>query len=305
MKLSILGARGQIAGSLIALYEAKGSLHDLALYSRAPESLTAKFEGAAIYPSKDFAKNRHEVIVNCIGVPNLKGVQPSGVEIFETHEMWDNMILAYLKKNSRSLYINLSSGAVYGKNFHEPVNEGSGFLSGVTEMSPVDFYAVSKLNAEAKHRALERLSIVDLRVFSYVSRFIDFNSNFLVAELIKAIKDKQVFMTDDRNIVRDYLHPEDMMQIIHLIIEKWQETGLINNSFDVYSKSPISKMDMLKVLHEKFNLRYIVKKKAAVDSSPTGFKMHYYSVNKKLEKIGYKSQYSSMEAILQVLGEVL
>ncbi len=305
MKLSILGARGQIAGSLISLYKNRGELADLALYSRSPETLAKRFEGAAIYPSKDFAKNRHEVIANCIGMPNLKGVQPSGAEIFDTHETWDNLILDYLQKNPRSLYISLSSGAVYGKNFTEPVHEGSGFLSGVTEMSPVDFYAVSKLNAEAKHRALEKLSIVDLRVFSYVSRFIDFDSNFLIAELIKAIKDKQVFMTDDRNIVRDYLHPEDMMQIIHLIIKKWQEAGLINNSFDVYSKSPISKLYMLKVLHEKFNLQYIVKKRAAVDSSPTGFKMHYYSVNKKLEKIGYKPQYSSMDAILQALGEVL
>lgn len=305
MKLSILGARGQIAGSLIALYKDRGELSSLALYSRSPEGLAGQFEGAAVYPSKTFPKNRHEVIVNCIGVPNLKGAQPSGAEIFETHETWDNLILAYLQKNPRSLYISLSSGAVYGKNFPEPAGEDSGYLSGMTEITPADFYAVSKLNAEAKHRSLMNLSIVDLRIFSYVSRLMDVDSNFLIAEIVKAIKEKQVFMTDDRNIFRDYLHPEDMMRIIGLIIRQWQEAGWINDAFDAYGKAPVSKLDMLKVLHEKFNLQYIVKKGAAVDASPTGFKMHYYSVNKKLEKIGYKPQYSSMDAILQVLREVL
>lgn len=305
MKISILGASGQIAGSLIALYKERGGLSDLALYSRSPESLRERFEGAGIYPSKDFAKNTHEVIINCIGVSNFKGVKHSGVEIFETHETWDNLILAYLKNNPRSLYISLSSGAVYGKDFSAPVGEGSSFLSGVTEISPADFYAVSKLNSEAKHRAFEKHSIVDLRIFSYVSRLINFDSNFLVAEIIKAIKDKQVLMTDDQNISRDYLHPEDMMQIINLVIKKWQKTGLINDVFDAYSRKPVSKLDMLKALYEKFDLQYIVKKGAKVDSSPTGFKMQYYSVNKKLEKIGYKPEYSSMDAIVQAFSEVL
>ncbi|MDI6743223.1 MAG: NAD(P)-dependent oxidoreductase [Smithella sp.] len=305
MKLSILGARGQIAGSLISLYKGRGELSNLALYSRSPESLAEESKGAKICPSKDFAKNRHEVIINCIGVPNLKGVKNSGAEIFETHESWDNLILAYLKKHPDALYISLSSGAVYGKNFSSPVSADSCFLSGVTEISPADFYAISKLNGEAKHRSLEKCSIVDLRIFSYISRFIDFDSNFLVAEMMKAIKDKQVFMTDDNNICRDYLHPEDMLQIINLIIGKWKDTGFINAAFDTYSKAPVSKLDMLKALYEKFNLQYIVKQGAKPGFSPTGFKMNYYSTNKKLEKMGYKPQYSSVDAILQVLSEVL
>jgi len=305
MKISILGARGQIARSLISLYMARGELSNLELYSREPESLISEIKGAKVYPSEDFIRNDHEVIINCIGISNLKGIKNSGQEIFNIHEAWDNLILEYLERNKNSLYINISSGAVYGKYFQNPVTENSCLLNGVIEISPTDFYAVSKLNAEAKHRSFEKFSIVDLRIFSYISNFIDFNSNFLVSEILKAIKGKQIFITNVQNISRDYLHPEDMMQIIDLVIKQWKEVGFINDAFDTYSKNPITKMDMLKSLAEKFKLKYEIKTETNVDSSATGFKMNYYSVNKKLKKLGYEPQYSSLDAILKVFGEVL
>jgi nucleoside-diphosphate-sugar epimerase len=120
-----------------------------------------------------------------------------------------------------------------------------------------------------------------------------------------AIKNKQTFVTNSLDISRDYLHPEDMMQIISLVIKQWRENEFVNDTFDTYSKNPINKMDMLKSLSEKFSLRYEVRKEINVDSSATGFKMNYYSVNRKLEKLGYKPQYSSLDAILKVFGEVL
>jgi nucleoside-diphosphate-sugar epimerase len=199
----------------------------------------------------------------------------------------------------------MSSGAVYGKHFQNPVTEKSCLLNGVTEISPEDFYAVAKLSAEAKHRSFEIFSIVDLRIFSYISKFIDFNSNFLVSEIMKAIKDNQTFMTNDQNISRDYLHPEDMMQIIDLVIKHWKKDGLINDVFDTYSKNPITKMDMLNSLSEKFKLKYEIKAETNIDSSATGFKMNYYSINRKLKKLGYEPRYSSLEAILKVFSEVL
>ena len=305
MKISILGARGQIARSLISLYMEKGELSNLELYSREPESLISEINGAMVYPSEDFIRNDHEVIINCIGISTLKGIENSGQEIFNIHETWDNLILEYLQRNKNSLYINMSSGAVYGKHFQNPVTETSCLLNGVTEISPEDFYAVAKLNTEAKHRSFDKSNIVDLRIFSYISKFIDLNSNFLVSEIMKAIKNNQTFMTNDQNISRDYLHPEDMMQIINLVIKRWKEVGFINNTFDTYSKNPVTKMDMLKNLAEKFKLKYEIKAEINIDSSATGFKMNYYSVNRKLKDLGYEPRYSSLEAILKIFGEVL
>jgi len=305
MKISILGARGQIARSLISLYVQKNELSNLALYSRAPEALMSEIKGARVYRSQDFSIHDHDVIINCIGMSNLKGSKNSGAEIFRIHETWDNFILEYLKRNEKVLYINMSSGAVYGKDFQNPIDEKSCLLNGITEISPSDNYAVSKLNSEAKHRSYAKLSIVDLRIFSYISKFIDFNSNFLISEIMAAVKNKKVFITDDRNIFRDYIHPEDMIQIIDLIIKRWKEDGFINGVFDIYSKNPVTKIDMLQGISEKFNLKYEIKTGTNVNSSPTGFKMNYYSINWKLKKLGYKPRYSSLKAILKVLGETL
>lgn len=305
MTISILGARGQIARSLISLYIEKGELSNLALYSREPERLTLEIKDADVYHSEDFLRHNHDVIINCIGMPSVKGAQSRTSDVFDIHERWDNLILEYLRKNEKALYISMSSGAVYGKNFQSPVDETSCLLKGIHEISPADCYAVSKLNCEAKHRSYAKLSIVDLRIFSYISKFIDFSSNFLMSEIMTAIKNKKIFMTNDQNITRDYLHPEDMMQIISLIIGRWEETGFINDVFDVYSQKPITKMDLLESLAKKFNLQYEIRKELNVDISATGFKMNYYSLNKKLKQLGYEPRYSSLEAILKVFGEVL
>jgi len=305
MKISILGARGQIARSLISLYLERSEWADLELYSRSPESLVSEMKGIRVYPSDDFINHEHEVIINCIGISNLKGGKNSGADIFKIHETWDNLILEYLERNEKALYISMSSGAVYGKDFQNPINEKSCLLNGIAEISPADFYAISKLNCEAKHRSFDKFSIVDLRIFSYISKFIDFNSNFLVSEIITAITNKKIFITDDRNISRDYVDPEDMIQIIDLIIKRWREGGCINDVFDIYSKNPVTKMNMLQGISEKFNLRYEIKAGTNVNSSPTGFKMNYYSINRKLKKLGYEPRYSSLEAILKVLDEVL
>ena len=305
MKISILGARGQIARSLIALYIESGALSDLQLYSREPELLLSKICGAKIYQSKDFINHNHEIIINCIGISNIKDRMDSGPEIFKIHETWDNLILDYLKKKGKPLYISLSSGAVYGRNFQNPVTEKSCFLSGMTNILPSDYYAISKLNSEAKHRSYDKLSIVDLRIFSYVSQFIDLHSNFIISEIIAAVKNKQQFITDNLDISRDYVHPEDMKQIIDLIIQHWREAGFINDAFDIYSRHPVTKLDMLRSIAEKFNLQYQIKAGTSVASSATGFKMNYYSVDKKLKKLGYEPQYSSMDAILKIIDEVL
>jgi len=305
MKISILGARGQIARSLISLYMEKGVLSDLELYSRMPESLISEVEGAKVYSSQDFSRHDHEVIINCIGISNLKGRMDSGPEIFNIHETWDNLILNYLRKNGKSLYISLSSGAVYGRNFQTPVTDKSCLLSGMMEILPTDEYAVSKLNSEAKHRSFEKLNIVDLRIFSYISKYIDFESNFLVSEIMTAIKNKKTFVTNDINIVRDYLHPEDMVQIIDLIINRWKEVDVLNKGYNTYSKQPITKLDMLKGIAGKFDFQYEVRRETKVNSSATGFKMNYYSADKRLQELGYEPRYSSLDAIIKVLSEVL
>jgi nucleoside-diphosphate-sugar epimerase len=278
-KISILGAGGQIGRSITD--ELKG--YELKLFSRKGEIGT--------YSSKYFSQHDHEVIINCIGISNIKGEQKSGYNIFSIHEKWDNVILDYMTKHPNTLYINMSSGAVYG------------ILNGIEEIAPEHYYGISKLNMEAKHRSLSHLNIVDLRVFSYVSKYINLNSNFFIAEVIKAIRDKTTFVTNDVNIVRDYLHPKDLARIINLVINRWKNKK-INYYFDTYSRLKITKEFLLQLLQNEYGLK-IKYQDYEFHHSITGFKSDYFSTDYELgRELGYVPLFTSLDAILDTIKEL-
>jgi len=87
MKINILGARGQIARSLIYLYIERGKLSNLELYSREPKRLISEIKGARVYSSENFIAHDHEIIFNCIGISNLKDSKDSGPEISVIYDL--------------------------------------------------------------------------------------------------------------------------------------------------------------------------------------------------------------------------
>ena len=65
------------------------------------------------------------MIINFVGIGDPTKVQKLGNAIFNITEKYDNMALDYIKKNTKTKYIFLSSGAVYGGNYQEPVDENT------------------------------------------------------------------------------------------------------------------------------------------------------------------------------------
>jgi nucleoside-diphosphate-sugar epimerase len=137
-----------------------------------------------------------------------------------------------------------------------------------------------------------------LRIFGFFSRFIDVNGGFFMSELIKAIKNNSEFVTDDIDMMRDYVNPSDFYALIkNCMLNK------NNDVYDVYSKEPVSKFTILQELSSKFDLKLTIKEKMNA-VSPTGFKQKYYSLSKKANKIGYDPQYSSLETIINEIGHI-
>jgi nucleoside-diphosphate-sugar epimerase len=125
--------------------------------------------------------------------------------IFSLTEKFDNMALRYLEFHPKTVYINFSSGAV-----HTITPDA---------LKPEHFYGVAKLYQEARHRALSKLNIVDIRVFSYFSRFVDPDSGYFLTELIKCIKRNSVFVTTPCDFIRDFLSSEDLFNLVCLVIK--------------------------------------------------------------------------------------
>ena len=164
----------------------------------------------------------------------------------------------------------------------------------VNHVTTEDYYSIARLNSEAKHRAFKDLNIVDLRIFSYFSRFIDLADNYFITELLDCVLKKKVFATNNMNFIRDYLHPEDLFSIIR----KCMDAGKINVVFDVTSAKPVEKREILDYFSLEYGLKYEVGRSLS-HVSPTGSKNIYYSKYNKALGIGYKPKFSSMDTLKQ------
>jgi nucleoside-diphosphate-sugar epimerase len=296
-KIAILGSTSHIAKGLIHAFCSHGTDH-LLLFARAPER-TATFlrelnchNRVTICTFDSFDDRDYDVIINCIGAGDPARVKALGCGIFTLTEAFDNQILAYVASRPETIYLNFSSGAVYGTSFSTPAGDHTAASIDINHLIPADWYGVAKLHAEAKHRALPNLRIIDIRIFAYFSRFIDLQARFLLTDAINCIREKRVLETGPEDIVRDYLHPEDL----YALMMKCIETETRNDVFDACSREPIAKFQALDFLARQYGLRYKVVEHAKT-MIVTGLKMNYYSTSTKASTIGYSPRYTSLDCI--------
>jgi nucleoside-diphosphate-sugar epimerase len=296
--IAILGSTGYIGKSIIPHIMLLENVK-IYLFSRSKDkvvefiqAIEGKKDNMQVCNYAEFDHFSYDLIVNCAGIGNPAVLKKDFAAIFEVTEHFDTLIIAYLEKHPDATYLNLSSGAVYGTTNTGPFLASSKSLLCINELNQSEYYSVAKINSEAKHRALKHLNIVDVRVFSFFSSFVDTDANFLLSEIVRSLKNKTVFETSNADIVRDFITPFDLVQAIKIILDIQK----INDSFDIYSLSPITKFEILKLFSEKFGLEFKV-----IDDiklvSPTGVKNEYYPMDRKMETLGYAPKYSSLSGI--------
>jgi len=303
MKIAILGATSQIAQDLILSFSINKD-YDFSLFGRNiellekwinSENLSEKYQ---IQEYSEFVNHqKYDVIINFVGIGDPVKAQNMGSDIFKITQQYDEMVLEYLKHNKETKYIFLSSGAVYGGDYENPVNKNTLATVDINNLKSTDWYAIAKLYAEARHRSLLDFSIVDVRVFNYFSHTQDMNARFLITDLIRALKGEEVFRTSSENIVRDFFTPPDFYALIQAVID-FKLTNLV---LDCYTKLPVKKFDLLSEVESKFGLKYSIESSINTINA-TGSKMNYYSVNRAAEKVGYKPKNTSLEGIIQEIN---
>lgn len=298
MKIAIFGANSQMAKNLITAFLQHDN-HELILYGRNPKIITdwlsvnGYSKNANVSSYDQFINSRDfDLILNFVGVGDPAKAVEMGQSIFEVTYEFDNLAIRYLIKNPDCKYIFLSSGAVYGSNFENPVNSESKAIFSINNIQPHDWYAIAKLHAECKHRALPNLSILDLRVFNYFSHTQSLDARFLLTDILRSIKERNIFKTSSDNIVRDFLSPSDFYQLVKLVMG----SPKINLALDCYSKLPIDKMNLLEEMKKNFGLQYEICDQISTVNA-TGIKQYYFSENKIAKKIGYEPKLTSLESI--------
>lgn len=297
-KIAILGATSQIAKDLIISFsnEKDKQLH---LFARRPNEVKKWLQDVGLseqYFVDDFSvfgTQKFDAIINFVGVgkpPQAAAMCPS---IFDVTLQYDELALNYLRQNPTCRYIFLSSGAAYGSNFDAPVDAETRAIISINNLQSQDWYGIAKLHAECRHRSQAHLSIVDIRVFNYFSHRQEMEAGFLITDIIRAIRNKTVLKTSADLIVRDFIGPDDFYQLVTAILS----SPATNLAVDCYSKAPIDKLTILKVMQAQFGLQYeMVVSVNKVNA--TGIKPHYYSKNKSANIFGYTPKFSSLECIL-------
>ena len=306
MKIAILGATSQIAQDLMLSFSNHKD-YDLFLFGRNLGLLNnwigrQSLDGS--YHAQDYSyfnkSQRYDVIINFVGIGDPIKAQKMGSDIFKITEQYDDIALEYLKQHKETKYIFLSSGAVYGGSYQEPANENTVATVDINNLNPTGWYAIAKLYAEAKHRSLTDLSIVDVRVFNYFSHTQDMSARFLITDIVRALKNKEVFNTSSGDIIRDFITPPDFYNLIQSIIDY----DSINTALDCYTKSPVAKFDLLSELKSKFGLMYEIGK--SIDTiNATGEKINFFSKNIKARDLGYRPSLSSLDLVVNEIYKIL
>lgn len=299
MHIAILGATSQIAKDLALSFDAH-SEHQLTLFARRPEAVRDWLAGVGLagrYAVADFeafgAECRFDAVLNFVGVGNPAQAAAMGASIFEVTLKYDQMALDYVREHPRCRYIFLSSGAVYGSTFDEPVDESTMAVVAINNFEPQGWYAAAKLHAECRHRSLAHLPIVDIRVFNYFSRTQDITARFFITDMLRSIKSGKVLITSADNIVRDYISPDDFFRLVSGVLT----SPAANDAVDCYTKAAVDKMTLMAVMRERFGLVYeIIEGQVGINA--TGGKMCYFSRNKRAEAYGYFPSNTSLENIL-------
>jgi nucleoside-diphosphate-sugar epimerase len=301
LKIAILGSNSHIAKGLLSNF-LKAQCGILYLFTRSPE-IVAEFLRGVEDPGgntlvkngyNDFKKIDYDVIINCVGAGTPNKLKDNYSNWFTINEKFDNLVLDYLFSKPETLYVNFSSGAVYGRDNSAPRTADTENRITVNAIEPADYYSIVNLNSEAKHRSFKDLKIADIRIFSYFSRFADLDSGYFITELISHILQNRVLQTTDVNIVRDYIHPRDLF----LLIMKCIEAGKINTVFDAVSAHTVDKMEILEYFSKYYALKYKVNGELDI-AGPNGTNNIYCSAFNKAKTIGYIPKFSSMDTLKQ------
>ena len=298
MRIAILGASSQIAKDLVLSFS-RESGHDLTLFARRPDVVEkwAAAEGLlgrhAIFDFGVFSAGGHyDALFNFVGVGNPAQAKAMGASIFDVTLKYDELALDYVRQHPKCRYIFLSSGVAYGSSFDEPASANTKATIAINNLQPQDWYAVAKLYAECRHRALPELPIVDIRVFNYFSQTQDITARFLITDIMRAIRDQTLLKISSDYIVRDFLHPSDFHKLVSALLNAPAE----NVAVDCYTQAPIDKPNLLAAMHEEFDLRYEISP-AVAGINATGSKPYYYSKNTRAADFGYQPSLTSLAGI--------
>jgi nucleoside-diphosphate-sugar epimerase len=304
LKVALLGASSQIARDLIQEFVMRRKDIELKLYARSHQEMNNWLAcasgklGIACKPTEFFGQDHYDAIINLVGSGDPKLTADLDTKIVDITSQFDTKVMNYLEKHQHARYIYFSSGAVYSTGYTSPIDQDSSIWDESTCISSKAWYALSKIQAEQRHRSARDFCIFDIRLFSYFSASQNPQAGYLMSDILKSIQSSTVLATDSKNMGRDYVGPRDIFHLIECLLF----TESANFSLDTYSASPISKQDIIDQFSRQFGLKVSQKQNQKhlknEAETPAIRPPYYYSLNRRASKLGYKPTQTSSDMLL-------
>lgn len=297
--VAILGANGHIGSALAHHYAARPGFR-LELYSRQPMSPEFSENGLSASSIRhrtmdELERCQPDILVNAIGIGDPARARKAGAAFYDLTMRIEDQIDRIADTHPSCLTVFLSSGAIYGAFDSGPVDEHSPARVALNGLRPQDWYGAAKIAAELRHRAQPNRRMLDIRVFGFVSRFLDLSTGYLVCDIVNAIKAGRAMKTNAQDIVRDYIGPAELAAIV----DAGALHGTINRAVDTYSREPVGKFALLESLREQ-GLAWSVE-----DDPVPSSRGHYWSRHRGAEEIGYSPTRKAADIVGEVVRELV
>jgi UDP-glucuronate decarboxylase len=161
-------------------------------------------------------------------------------------------ILELARKNNCQLFINFSSGAVYGQfDSRQAKVEYDNLL--ITNDLNKKTYTITKIAVEHLcylYSSNQDFQVLNLRCFSFIGKYLNLK-HYAIGEFIHLAKlNQDINIKSHNNVYRSYLHTDDLCNWLFKLIEYTLNHNIYYSTFNIGSNQPI----------EMTELAYLVKK---------------------------------------------
>jgi len=169
---------------------------------------------------KEFSKHNFEAVIHLIGSPDVKSAEQDFDKAFKTNIVsLRNSIKCC--KNTNTKLIFTSSAAIYGKQ-KIPHSEN-------LNPEPVNTYGLLKYLCEEMLMRMCKdgnIRYTIMRIFSVYSKE---DTRLLIGKMFNSLKNRETMEVYNTNQVRDFIHIDDLNQILKKIIESKESDNEIIN----------------------------------------------------------------------------
>ncbi|WP_264522037.1 NAD-dependent epimerase/dehydratase family protein [Flavobacterium sp. N1994] len=221
MKILIIGSKGFIGGAAVGFF--KQLNYEVFGCDVVTDYVDKKYIQIDVTNSdynSIFKENKIDVCLNCSGAASVPLSIEFPLKDFNLNTVNVYKILEAIRmQQPKCKFVNLSSAAVYGNPTILPINESA-------SLKPLSPYGIHKMQAEQICKEFYdyyKIKTCSLRIFSAYGNGL---KKQLLWDLFKkfAFNDKvELFGTG--NETRDFIHIDDVLHAIHLIIQKASFVG--------------------------------------------------------------------------------